>query len=482
MSIPKARQAAELKQAMRRRTLLAATASGILAGRLGEPKPAVAETLRFPAGFLWGTATSSYQVEGRGDRTADSIWDEFARRPGAIKDGSNGDIACDHYHRYPEDIALMARMGVKAYRFSISWPRVLPDGTGQADQRGLDFYSRLVDALLAAGIEPWVCLFHWDLPQALQRRGGWGNRDIADWFAEYAFRMAAKLASRVPRWVLMNEPSVHAVIGHGLGEHAPGLKNRDAMFAAIHHLNLAQARALTALQVQSYGPIKIGTVYSLQPARPSSTSGGDRKAAAMWDALWNRAFLDPLFHGRYPKLLEPHLGKLVRKDDLLESQQKIDFLGVNYYSPMYQKADPGGLVGTNWGALPPGMKTTAMGWAIDPSGLGEVLADLRDHYGNPPVYITENGAFFNETAGAGGQVKDEDRVFYLRDHITAAHRAIAEGANLRGYFVWTILDNFEWAHGYTAKFGLVNIDRATLTRTPKASYDWFARIAQTNAV
>lgn len=455
----------------------------MLAGRWAAQGEASAEPLRFPPGFLWGTATSSYQIEGRGDRTADSIWDAFARRPGAIKDGSNGDIACDHYHRFAEDVALMARLGVKAYRFSISWPRVLPEGTGQADQRGLDFYSRLVDTLLEAGIEPWVCLYHWDLPQALQERGGWTNRDIADWFADYATLMAHKLAGRVPRWAIMNEPGVHAIIGHGLGEHAPGFKSRDTMFAAIHHQNLAQARAITALQAQVNTPIRgIGTVLSLQPVRPSSNAAADRDAAAMWDALWNRAFLDPLFHGRYPKLLEPYLGKFVRPDDLPQMQGSIDFLGVNYYSPMYQRADPAGLVGTNWGATPAGMKATGMGWPIDPNGLVEVLLDLRDHYGNPRVFVTENGAYFTETPDSAGRIDDRERIHYLHDHIAACHAAIAKGANLAGYFLWTIMDNFEWAYGYTATFGLVRVDRATLTRVPKASYDWFARIAAANAL
>ena len=468
---------------MQRRSLLKATAASVLAGNLINPKPAEAETLRFPPGFVWGTATSSCQIEGRGDRKADSIWDVFARKPGAIGDRSTPEIACDSYHRYPEDIALIARAGLKAYRFSISWPRVLPDGTGQPDQRGLDYYSRLVDTALNAGISPWACLFHWDLPQALQDRGGWENRDIANWFAEYAVTVARKLADRVSHWALFNEPQVHAVMGHGLGEHAPGYRSRDKMFAAIHHQNLAQARGMTALQVQSFGPVRnIGTVFSLQPVRPANDTPADRDAAAMWDALWNRSFLDPLFHGRYPKLLEPYLQKFVKKDDLLEIERKVDFLGVNYYAPMYQRADPKGLVGTGWGANPPNMPVTGMGWPVDPGGLVEVLADLRDHYGNPPIYITENGAYFAEQPDAAGHVDDAARIGYLRAHIAAAHHAIAAGVNLGGYFAWTIMDNFEWAHGYSAKFGLTAVDRATLTRLPKASYDWFARIAQTNAL
>jgi beta-glucosidase len=287
----------------------------------------------------------------------------------------------------------------------------------------------------------------------------------------------------VSHWALFNEPQVHAVMGYGLGEHAPGFRSRDKMFAAIHHQNLAQARGMTALEVQSFGPVRdIGTVFSLQPVRPASDAPADRNAAALWDALWNRSFLDPLFLGRYPKLLESFLSKFVKKDDLLEIKRKVDFLGVNYYSPMYQRADPKGLVGTNWGANPPDMPLTGMGWPVDPGGLVEVLADLRDNYGNPLIYITENGAYFVERPDAAGHIDDAERISYLRAHIAASHRAIAEGVNLGGYFAWTLMDNFEWAHGYAAKFGLAAVDRATLTRLPKASYDWFARIARSNAL
>jgi beta-glucosidase len=464
----------------RRRVLQ--TGIGSLAGTALRAGPAAAAPAGFPPHFLWGTATSAYQVEGRGDRRADTIWDTFCRLSGTIHDGSNGDVACDHYHRYPEDIALMARAGLKAYRFSISWPRVLPDGAGQPDAKGLDFYSRLVDATLKAGIEPWVCLYHWDLPQALQDRGGWTARTIADWFAEYAVLMARRLGDRVNRWVMLNEPSVVAVMGHGLGEHAPGFRSRGKMFAAAHHQNLAQGRALAALRAQGSRRFSLGTVLSLQPVRPADGLEANRPAAAMWDALWNRAFLDPLFHGRYPAEIEADVEKLLHPADLGEIRQSVDFLGVNYYSPMYQRADPSGLVGTNWGALPPGMATTAMGWPIDPDALTGLLLDLRNRYGNPALYITENGACFADHRNSAGIVDDRQRIAYLRDHIRACHRAIAEGADLRGFFAWTLLDNFEWAYGYTAPFGLVEVDRATMRRTPKASYDWFGRIARANAI
>ena len=466
---------------MRRRTLLQAGAAGILAARWAESSPAVADPLRFPPGFVWGVSTSSCQIEGRGDRKADSIWDNFARIPGTIADHTTPEITCDSYHRYPDDVALLKGLGVKAYRYSISWPRVLPDGAGQPDPKGLDYYDRVTDALLKAGIEPWPCLFHWDLPQALQNRGGWGNRAIADWFVEYAQLMTRRLGDRARRWVMFNEPQVHAIMGHGLGEHAPGLHGRGPMAAAGHHQNLAQGRALQALRALD-GKFELGTVMSLQPCRPAQNIAADREAAAIWDAAWNKAYLDPLFRGTYPARYLPLVEKLVQPGDMAAIRQKIDFLGVNYYAPMYQRADPAGLLGTNWGALPDGMRTTAMTWGIDPTGLTEILGELRTQYGNPPVYITENGAFFNEAPGPSGRIDDRERVAYLHDHITAAHHAIAAGSNLGGYFIWTLVDNWEWTHGFTATFGLARLDRATLTRSPKASYDWFARVAATNTV
>ena len=442
----------------------------------------MAEPLRFPPGFVWGVSTSSCQIEGRGDRKADSIWDTFARIPGTIADHTTPEVTCDSYHRYPEDIGLLKSLGVKAYRYSISWPRVLPEGTGQPDPRGLDYYDRVTDALLKAGIEPWLCLFHWDLPQALQDRGGWGNRAIAGWFADYAQLVAKRLGDRVRRWAMFNEPQVHAIMGHGLGEHAPGLHGREPMAAAGHHQNLAQGQALQALRALN-GKFELGTVMSLQPVRPAQNLASNWEAAAIWDAAWNRAYLDPLFRGAYPNRYLPLVEKLVQPGDMAAIRQKIDFLGVNYYSPMYQRADPAGLLGTNWGALPNGMRTTAMTWGIDPTGLTDVLGELRTQYGNPRVYITENGAFFQEPPpDPSGRIDDEERIRYLRDHISAAHHAIAAGSNLGGYFIWTLVDNWEWAHGFTATFGLAQLDRATLARSPKASYGWFARAVATNTV
>lgn len=444
--------------------------------------PAAAETLHFPAGFLWGTASSAYQIEGRAGRSADCIWDVFCRLPRRIKDGSSGDVACDAYHRYPEDIALIARAGLKAYRFSVAWARVQPAGGGAPEAAGLDYYSRLVDALLKANIEPWLCLYHWDLPQALQDKGGWTGREVAARYSDYAALVARRLGDRVTTWLTLNEPSVHAILGHGLGQHAPGLKSRAAMFAALHHQNLAHGNGVAALRGFGGDRFRIGTALSLQPSRPADGLAANRPAAAMWDAIWNRAALDPPLLGHYPELLAGDIETLVKPGDLAAIRQKIDFVGVNYYNPMYQKADPGGLVGSSWGAVPAGLSRTALGWPIDPSGLVEGLADLRDHYGNPPVYITENGACFADRPDAGGRVDDQDRIAFLRDHIAACGRALGEKANLRGYFAWTLTDNFEWAEGYTAPFGLVRVDRATLRRVPKASYGWLAEVARANGI
>ncbi len=466
---------------MRRRDFLKSVSAAVASGVV-DAAPAGAATLRFPPGFLWGTSTSAYQVEGRAGRQGECIWDRFCRLPGTIADRSNGDVACDDYHRYPEDIALIAGAGLKAYRFSVAWARVQPAGAGPPDPAGFDYYSRLVDALLQAGIEPWVCLYHWDLPQALQDRGGWTARATADRFADYAALVARRLGDRVIHWATFNEPMVHAVMGHGFGEHAPGLKGRAPMFAAHHHQNLAHGSGVMALRAVGGARFRIGTVLNITPVRPAGGAAANIPAAQMWDAVWNRASLDPAYLGRYPALLAQSFEPLLHAGDLARIKQPTDFLGLNYYGPMYQRVDPGGLVGTNWGALPVGMGRTKLGWPVDPSGLVEVLADLRDHYGNPPVYITENGACYADTVGPDGEVNDQPRIAYLRDHLAACHRALAEKANLRGYFTWTIIDNFEWAHGYTAPFGLVRVDRATLKRTPKASYRWFARVAQTGSV
>ncbi|PWC31532.1 GH1 family beta-glucosidase [Azospirillum sp. TSO22-1] len=468
---------------MRRRTFLKAAATSLAGARLGPALAQAPDAVRFPDGFLWGCSTSSYQIEGAtgADGRGPSVWDTFSRTPGKVLNGDTGDTACDHYNRWPEDVALMARAGMRAYRFSVAWPRVLPNGTGPVNAAGLDFYDRLVDGLLKAGIEPWPCLYHWDLPQALQDRGGWTNREIAGWFADYAQVVAGRLGDRVSRWVMLNEPSVVAIFGHGMGTHAPGLTGRATCVAALHHQNLAQGAALQALRAAGRG-WTLGTVLSLQPVKPVGGLEANRAAAALWDAVWNRSGLDPLFHGRIPELLAADFEPLVRPGDLELIRQPIDFLGINYYSRMHQQPDSGGLFGTGYGPAPEGVKRTGMGWPVEPDGLTEQLLELRERYGNPPVYLTENGADYYDWIGPEGKAEDGERIFFIRDHLLAGHAAIRQGANLKGWFVWTLLDNFEWADGYSRRFGLVQVDRQTMTRTPKASYHWYADAIRRNGV
>ena len=472
--------------AMRRRSFLKAAAAAGLAVLGGRPGAAgtTDSVVAFPKGFLWGCSTSAYQIEGAvgADGRGPSVWDRFSHAYGRVADGDTGDVACDHYNRYAEDVGLMARAGMRAYRFSVAWPRVQPSGTGPANPKGLDFYDRLTDALLERGIAPWPCLFHWDLPQGLQDRGGWTNRDIAGWFTDYALLVAGRIGDRARHWCMLNEPSVVAIFGHGLGVHAPGLTGRTTCLKAIHHQNLAQGTALKALRAAGGRGWQLGTVLSLQPVWPVGGLEANYPASELWDAVWNRACLDPLLKGAYPERLEAEFAPLVRTGDLAVIRQPIDFLGVNYYSRMHQQPDPQGLFGTGYGAPPEGTRRTGMDWPIEPDGLAEMLIELKQSYGNPPVYVTENGADFPETVGPRGMVEDRERIAFIRDHLLAARKVIEEGVDLRGWFVWTLLDNFEWAEGYRRRFGLVQVDRRTLARTPKASYYWYADVIRRNGV
>ncbi len=429
----------------------------------------------FPEDFVWGASTSSYQIEGAvdADGRGKSIWDIFCHTPGKVKGGDTGDVACDHYHRWPEDVEWLQRGGFSAYRFSTAWPRILPTGAGAVETRGLDFYDRLVDGLLARGVKPWLCLYHWDLPQALQDQGGWLQRDIAEKFADYACVVAKRLSDRVRHWAMFNEANVHALFGHGIGSHAPGLTGLSNMLAAIHHQNLAQGRALQALRAE-HSQLRLGTVINVQPARPSSDRDDDRRAVERFDAFWNGAVLDPLFKGVYPAAIAADFAPLVAPGDLATAKQPIDFFGLNYYAPMYVAAAPQNLLGAWFGAAPAGTRFTAFGWPIDPSGLTDALHRLRDRYGNPEIYVTENGACYDDPVAPDGAVHDDDRVAYLRDHLGAARDAFADGVNLRGYFVWSLLDNFEWAEGYSRRFGIIHVDFASLKRAPKASCQWLS--------
>jgi beta-glucosidase len=456
-----------------RRHLLAASIGSFALGQALRANPATAEEVTFPADFVWGASTSSYQIEGAvdADGRGKSIWDVFSHTPGKVVGDATGDAACDHYHRWREDIDLLARGGFTAYRFSTAWPRIMPMGSGPVEPRGLDFYDRLVDGLIERGIAPRLCLYHWDLPQTLEDRGGWLNRDTSEKFADYARVVAKRLGDRVKHWATFNEPTVHAIFGYGLGSHAPGLTGLRNMLAAIHHQNLAHGRAVEALRSER-ADLHVGTITSLQPARPAGADDG--AAADRFAAMWCDSILDPLLLGRYPAAAAADFAPLVAPGDLAAIRQPIDFIGVNYYAPAYIRHAPESLFGAWFGAVPAGTRFTAIGWPVDASGLADELIDLRDRYGNPEIYVTENGACYDDMVMSDGLVNDADRVAYLREHLAAAQRALAAGVNLRGYFVWSLLDNFEWAEGYGRRFGVVHVDFATFKRTPKASYHWLA--------
>ncbi len=439
------------------------------------------ERINFPKGFLWGVASSSYQIEGawNKDGKGESIWDRFSHTLGNIKNEENGDIACDHYHRYQEDITLMKELGVQAYRFSISWPRVLPKGKGDINRAGIDFYNHLVDALLEAGIEPWVCLYHWDYPQALQEKGGWANRNSIQDFANYAGLMGRELGDRVKRWVIFNEPRCAAWLGYLTGIHAPGIKNLDLALNVSHHLLLAQGKAIQTLRNISQD-FQIGTVVDLNVVHPISDDERDREAASKLDEYLNRWYIDPIFLGEYPPLAE-EVGMKPDQDDLELIKQSLDFLGVNYYRRELIAYDPLNRL-TRAKVIQKKAPTTARGWEIYPDGLYEILTRLQREYGNPMLYITENGAAFEDKVIKDGQIQDDDRIAYLRDHIIAIYRAIKDEVQLKGYFVWSIIDNFEWAEGYSKRFGLVHVDFRTLTRTPKKSFNWYKQVISNNGL
>ena len=451
--------------------------------------------VRFPDGFVWGTATASYQIEGavHEDGRLPSIWDTFSHTPGRTAGGDTGDVADDHYHRYPEDLSLLADLGVSHYRFSLAWPRIQPEGRGQLNGAGVDFYQRLVDGLLEHGIKPWVTLFHWDLPQTLEDAGGWPARDTAERFAEYAALIHQRLGDRVEDWTTLNEPWCAAFLGYASGHHAPGRTDGAAAVRAAHHLLLGHGLAVRALRAQ--GATNLGTTVNLYPVDPATPAEADRDAARRIDGLMNRFFLDPLLRGSYPADVLKDLTRVtgtdhVRDGDLGVISTPIDFLGINYYSRHVVRAgtarpgQPSHWVGSEDVEFVkrPGVPVTEMGWEIDPDGLHETLVRVWREYGPLPLYVTENGAAFPDEVTPDGRVRDEDRRSYLERHFAAAHRAIGDGVDLRGYFVWTLLDNFEWAHGYSKRFGLVHVDFETQRRTLKDSGHWFSEITRANAL
>jgi len=443
----------------------------------------MSKVLRFPDGFVWGTATASFQIEGGREERGDCIWDDFCRWPGKVHQGDTGDVADDHYHRFRQDVALMAELGQNAYRFSVSWPRVLPEGVGQVNEKGLDFYQQLVDELLARGIEPYVTLYHWDLPSALQRLGGWAARDTAYRFRDYVALVADRLGDRVKTWITHNEPWVVAFVGHLQGRHAPGWEDLALALQVGHHTILSHGLAVEALRARAGSDTRVGITLNFSPAYPASDRPEDVAAAWRHDGFANRWFLDPIFRGQYPEDIWDAFGYRVPRvapDDMAIGSPPIDFLGVNYYTRAVVQHDEESWLG--YRTLRPEGEYTAMDWEVFPQGLTDLLLRLTRDYGAPPLYITENGCAYEDIVSDDGQVHDPQRVAYLRKHLAAAHAAIEQGAPLKGYFLWSLLDNFEWALGYSRRFGIVYVDYATLRRIPKDSARFYSSVMTSNAV
>ena len=446
--------------------------------------------IELPRGFELGVATAAYQIEGavhEGGRGL-SIWDTFSHTPGRVAGGDTGDVACDHYHRYAQDVSLMGDLGVDSYRLSVAWPRIQPEGRGAPNLAGLAFYDRLVDALLEQGIAPALTLYHWDLPQALEDVGGWRNRDTAQRFAAYAALVHDHLGDRVQRWITLNEPWCSSFLGYASGRHAPGAQEGEGALAAAHHLLLGHGLAVAALRADAREGQQVGITLNLQPVSAATSSLQDLAASERAQLRANLLFTDPVLEGRYPDLARPTYQGLtdfgyLHDGDLATIAAPLDFLGVNYYFPSrvraapYDQDDPALRTADDLGTeevISPDQELTAMGWPVEPVGLTRLLAWLRDTYPNlPPIYITENGRACDDVLTPEGQVDDPDRVRYLERHLRAVTDAIGAGVDVRGYYCWSLMDNFEWAEGYAKRFGLVYVDYATQQRTPKASFSWF---------
>jgi beta-glucosidase len=450
---------------------------------------ATATERRFPVGFHWGAASSAYQIEGAWDEDGrePSIWDTFARTPGRVRNGDNGDVAIDHYHRYAEDVRLISELGLTAYRFSTAWPRIQPGGRGPGNSRGLDFYSRLVDELLDAGVTPFLTLYHWDLPQALEDAGGWTNRETALRFGEYADLVARRLGDRVNFWTTLNEPWCSAYLGYSSGGHAPGRTEPAVSLSAVHHLNLAHGLGVEAVRAAVGGPVQLSTTLNLCAVRTTEDSPENQEAVRRIDGVANRLFLDPMLRGEYPQDVLDDTARLtdwsfVRDGDLATINARIDALGVNYYNPTFVAA-PNGTGPAPESAQFPGcedlsfprvdLPRTVMDWPIDADALYALLLRVHQDYDGIPMVITENGMANDDYVGPTGEVHDPERIAYVSDHLDAAARAIADGVDLRGYFAWSLHDNFEWAYGYGKRFGIIYVDYPTQKRILKSSAHWY---------
>ncbi len=442
------------------------------------------EFLKFKEGFLWGAATSAYQIEGAWnlDGKGPSIWDRFVRLPGKVRGGETGDLAVDHYHRWREDVRIMAGLGLKVYRFSIAWTRIFPTGRGAVNPAGLDFYDRMVDALLENGIQPIPTLFHYDLPQALHEQGGWPARATADYFGDYARVVGQRLGDRVSYWITHNEPFVTAVLGYFLGDHAPGLQDPAAAFHATHTLLLSHGKAVQALRSVVRQPAQIGIALNLSPVHAASQDASDRQAAARFDAFLNRAYLEPILLGRYPQEIFELGGAFfpeVAAGDMATISAPIDFLGVNYYNRSVMKFDASVPILQAAQVYPQGNDYSQM-WEIYPPGIYELVARVWQDYHPKSIFVTENGVPVPDGLDFDGRVRDVRRIQFLQDHLVQVHRALQEGIPIQGYLVWSLMDNFEWALGYQMRFGLVYVDFQDLSRTVKDSGRWFSRVIREN--
>jgi beta-glucosidase len=444
------------------------------------------EDRTFPKNFAWGAATASYQIEGAwdADGKGESIWDRFSHTPGMVLNGDTGDVACDHYHRWREDVSLMKELGLHAYRFSISWPRILPEGRGRVNQAGIDFYSQLVDELLEAGIEPYVTLYHWDLPQALQDDGGWPARAIVDAFSEYADITSRTLGDRVKNWITLNEPWVSAFNGYQDGHHAPGRKDQGEALAAAHHLLVSHGMSVPIIRENCPGA-NVGITLNLTHAEPASPSLADRQAATWLDGYINRWFLDALTGRNYPQdmLISFDLdAHLIQPGDLGAIAVPIDFLGVNYYTRSIVRSDQIEEKDNEPRTVFPGEEITEMDWEVYPQGLFSILERLHLDYTFPAIYITENGAAFADKIAPRGRVEDPNRLSYIRRHLESIHQAIEMGVPVKGYFVWSLFDNFEWAFGYSKRFGIIYVDFQTQQRILKSSALWYREVMEKNVL
>lgn len=444
--------------------------------------------LTFPKDFLWGVTASAYQIEGayNEDGKGESIWDNFVCWDAHVLNRDNGNVACGHYHRMPQDVALFKELGIPCYSFTVSWTRVLPGGRGTVNAKGLGFYDRLVDEMLAAGIQPKATLYHWDLPQTLQDLGGWPNRDVADWFVDYAHIVFEKLADRVKVWSTFNEPWVAAFLGYGIGLHAPGICDYSQAYQTAHHLLLGHGKAVQAFHEGGYGG-QIGLILNLNGLLPASASEADRAATQRVHDETHALFLDPVFNGTYPQALFEYIGPhqpKVQAGDMEQIHQPLDFLGLNHYNTDLVAFDVN--AGLNKARLipysAPGWGRTEMDWGINPDGIKQELLYLKEKYGNPKLFITENGCAMPDVPDENGFVADWDRINFLRAHLQAVHDAINIGANVHGYFVWSVFDNFEWERGYGPRFGLVRVDYESLARTPKQSAFWYRNVIANNAI